>query len=282
MYKLFLIKRILVTLIFLILAGCNPIETPVQKTGPTYLSLSPASTEIVYALESESNLVGVTDYCNHPEEAKTKKSVGNFMNPSLEVIFLLNPDIVFEPGLPQDSILNQITNKGIEVITVNPGSIDQLKKDILRLGKITQKKEKSKKLIADIERQIKSVKKKTDQVDKKRVYVEIASNPMMTVGSESFITELIEIGGGINVAGQVKKDYFTTGYEFIVSRNPEIIVLLSKNSKVRKEQFSRFFSSSQSPEIKTVSQEEKDILLRAGPRIGEGAKRIFDIIHDEK
>ncbi|MGM0441190.1 MAG: ABC transporter substrate-binding protein [Elusimicrobiota bacterium] len=280
------LKKVILTILIFILSGCSFSDGSKSKPGETYLSLSPATTEIIYALGAQKNLVGVTDFCNYPAEAKEKESVGNFMNPSLEKIFSLNPDIVFDAGLPQKKLIDKLKKRGIKVITVEPENIEQLKESIKRIGKITKRKDKSRKVISKIHWQLKEVTQKAANVNRKKVYVEISANPMMTAGRKSFITELIDIAGGINVAGDVAKNYFTAGFEFLVEKQPDVILLLSQNPDKRKKELERILDNkgrhSKKPEIFPVSVEEKDLFLRPGPRIGRGARRMFELIHREQ
>jgi len=124
---------------------------------PRYISLAPSTTEILFALGLDNEIVGVSTYCNYPEQAKNKTKVGNFSSPSIERIISLKPDYIFCTGLEQAPVIAQLKQLNFNVYVADPVNVEELFKTINEIGKITRRTEESSFLIEKMKNQIEEV-----------------------------------------------------------------------------------------------------------------------------
>jgi len=283
-FRGFFIKNIY-TLFFILLIGCSSSTVSNKQTSSSFVSLSPGTTEILFALGLEKRIAAVTDFCNYPPQALKKASVGSFSFPSLERIISFNPEIIFAAGGPQERILVSLENIGYRVERINPSSVDELFEAIIKIGKLTGKEKESRKLVADMSKKIDEIRNKTDNRKHPSVFIEISERPLMTAGGKSFINEMVQIAGGKNVAENIRKDYFNVNYEFIIEKNPDIILIFSNDSSgKRKDIIRRKLSDATSASVnnKVFSFQNKDIFLRPGPRIVDGIEKISELLYGKE
>ncbi|MFW6172409.1 MAG: ABC transporter substrate-binding protein [Elusimicrobiota bacterium] len=268
----------LILIIILSFLGCSHQENNFS-VSPRYVSLSPANTEILYELGLEKNIVGVTSQCDYPKKAQEKTIIGDFANPSIEKIVSLEPDIIFASGPPQERAIKKLTDFGYNIYTSNPSTIKELFRNIKNIGEITNTKNQSQKLITEIKSVIEDVRKRISNYDRKKVYIEISSRPMMTVGKNNFINEMVSIAGGMNIGEQEDKSFFTISYEYLIKRNPDVIVIFSQKAEKRKERLKSILKDN----VDAVKNnriypiKHKDVYIRPGPRIAQGIKNLADL-----
>ena len=222
MKKPFLITYLVLGLLRFGLAG----ETATCKQR--YISLAPSTTEILFALGLDDEIVGVSSYCNYPPKAKTKDNVGNFSHPSIEKILSLKPDYIFCTGLEQAPVITELKYMNLKVCVSEPKNIKELFNSIREIGKIVHKTKEAENIIKDMEIQIEEVSLQVKLIPENKrikVFIEIFSDPLMTAGKDTFIDELITLAGGINIAHDTKMAYSIFSQEEVIKRNPDCIIL---------------------------------------------------------
>lgn len=192
------------------------------------VSLSPSTTETLFAIGAGEQVVGVTSYCNYPEEAATREIIGGFSPKtiSIETIISLNPDLVIAGVSAHQPIADTLKEAGIEVISLEPKSVDDVRAVIEELAMVTGHEDQGKKLSMDIDQRIKALQSKLDAMDGERlkVFYEVWDAPLMTAGPNSFTGQMITYAGGINIFADVEGDYPQISSEELVSRNPQAII----------------------------------------------------------
>jgi iron complex transport system substrate-binding protein len=259
----------LLSAIFL-LTYCNN----VQKTkGLRIVSLSPAMTEILFALGAKNNIVGVTTFCDYPEEAKTIYKVGDFSHPSVERIVGLKPNLVVV-NLPEQMKIKQNLEKlKINIFISSPKSLEDICNEIIEIGKILNKENLADSLVSYMKSNIKNIKVKR----KKRMYIELSPRPIVTVGSKTFLNELIAMAGAENIFSDLDKEYPVVSQEEVIKRNPEIIIILHPEEIEDRIGWSKIEAIKKRRVIKELNQ---DYLLRYGPRLVEGFKALRKVIDE--
>ncbi len=252
-------------------------ETP----KPRYISLAPSTTEILFALGLDSEIVGVSSYCNYPKEAKTKESMGEFSHPNFEKILFLKPDYIFCTGLEQAQIITELRRLGLKVYVADPKNLQELLNSIRDIGKITNKLNEAESLVKNMEEQIEEIASKVKLIpeDKKpKVFIEIWHGPLTTAGEGSFVDELVILAGGINIAHGTKRAYSIFSPEEVIKRNPDCIILTYMEQEKPARLMEKRFGWD---EIKAVKAQRiyndinPDLLLRPGPRVVLGLKEIY-------
>ncbi len=259
----------------LILITCivhNRCERPAPHTGFKIVSLSPAMTENIFALGAAQDLVGVTTFCDYPEEAKKIYKIGDFSNPSLERIVSLKPDLVIVNLPEQMRIKRQLEKLKINIFISSPRTLDDIYNEIIEIGRIVKKQQAADSLVDYMKMHISRV----DKSSKKRVYIELSPRPLVTIGAPSFLNELLEMAGAENIFADLGKDYPVVPQEEVIKRNPDIIIVLHPVSIKDRMGWQMVTAIKNNKVYTTLNQ---DHLMRPGPRliIGfEQLKRIMD------
>jgi iron complex transport system substrate-binding protein len=267
----------------LVLTACSPTgQTPVinyvfddlgrlvaiNGTPQRIISLAPSNTEILFALGLGDRVVGVTDYCDYPPEALNKTKVGGYANPDIEKIVALNPDLVLVAyGTPMD-VINNLVGLGLTVYGIKTTDLDDLLNDIRRVGEITDKEVEAQTLTSAMESRIQAVTNQTEELEQRpRVFYIVWHDPLWTAGSGTFINELIEKAGGVNIFGNIT-GYPMVSIEDVLARDPEIIIASewSYDWAMNATELAST-NASQTGRIYTL---DDDLVQRPGPRLVEG------------
>lgn len=264
-------------------------EVSIDKVPQRIVSHVPSITETLFALGLGDRVVGVSDYCDYPEEAKLKPSVGAYYNPNIETIVAQAPDLVLTDGegLTED-IIPQLENLGITCVVINPKSIDGILKDIELLGKITGMEKEARVLVSEMSSRFAQVASQAQVAPKVRVfYVFDATdlNNPWTAGPGSFVDALITMVGGENIAAQAQGAWVQLSIEQLVSSDPEVILIDASmgTAVVLKEELMAHpawqgITAVKQDRIYTI---DGDLVNRSGPRIIQGLEEIAKAIHPE-
>ena len=253
-------------------------ETKVnEKSGKKYdriVVLDPAVVEMVYLLGGEDKLVGIAKLERSkiwPEE-KTEKveSVGTFINPSLEKIIALKPDLVIESFHSSDAIDKSLTSNNIEIIKIQANSIEDIFKNFQKVAKILGKEKEAEKIIAEKRQKIEEI-KKIDTTEKKGLFI-LAPTPMRVFGKGTLPNNIMEMLNIKNIAAGMEGMSPTLTPEYIIKENPDIILTFVKDPQE---------IVKANPQIKDISaiKNNKFVVLETG-QILRGSPRMIDYIAD--
>lgn len=272
--------------ILLILLGILPLGLQLKTMAgtvpnkPRYISIASSTTEILFALGLDEQIIAVSSYCDYPPKAKAKVKVGTFSSPNIEKIISLKPDIVFCTGLEQQATVRKLRQLNLRVFVSDPANFEELFQSVRDIGALTQREKEADALIAKMRRDIQEVKLSVQAVPlekKPKVFVEFWSQPLMTAGKGSFIDELLTLSGGINIAYDAPRPYSYFSAEQVIKRNPDCIILgyMQKGSpqKIMERRFGwKDISAVKNKRI--YNDINPDLFLRPGPRLAEGLKEI--------
>jgi len=240
------------------------------------VSLAPNLTEILCGIGLGEKLVGVSSYSNYPPAAVQKlPKVGGFASLNVEMIVSLRPDIAVGTmdGNSKTEVAN-LRSLGIPVFCVFPNNMKGLTESINQLGKLFRREAEAKKLVSDIELVVKRVKLKAERLTRgrgrPRVLIALDIKPVVSATAETFIGELIEIAGGVNVVGTCGIRYPKLGLETIVASAPDVILVTGHGS--RKGLLKDLRSLARWREIPAVKNGRvyllaPDVTTRPGPRV---------------
>jgi len=294
-------KKIGVFILFLCLLltiyGCGTSDTKPVEKGKTFtdalgrevkissppqkvISLSPAITEILFALELDEKIIGTTEYCDYPEEAKNKPKMGNFENPNFELIVDSEPDLVFIAAGIQTSLIEKFNELNIKVFCLDAETVEQVISNIELAGQIMDANDKAKALSSKMKEKLSTIQEKIQGQEKPLVFFEIWDDPLMSAGPGTFINNLIELAGGINLAKDAATRYPQINFEVLVDKNPDIYIAINhqrKNDITNRPNF-QSLKAIQEGKIYTI---EDDLVTLPGPRIIMGLEEMAKIIHPE-
>ena len=261
-------------------AGTVPSQAGTAPVKPRYISLAPATTEILFALGLDEEIVGVSSFCNYPLKAKTKEKVGTFSQPNVEKIISLKPDIIFCTGLEQTPVVNALRQLNLKVYVSDPSNIKELLNSIRDIGRLTGREKEADTLINKMEQVLGQVNVKVKLIPPEKrlkVFIEIWHDPLMTVGKKSFVDEVLTLAGGINIAADTLQPYLYFSPEQVIKRNPDCIIqtYMSENEPLKTiEKRLGWKEISAVKHGRVYNDINPDILLRPGPRIVEGLQEL--------
>ncbi len=258
----------------------------IGKAPQRIVSHVPSITETLFALGLSDRLVGVSDYCDYPPDAKNKPSIGDYFNPSIENIVALEPDLVLTDGHSES--IKKLEALDIPFFTIDPKDIEGVMKDIELLGKITGAEKQAASLVSGMRQEILAVSSRVKDAPKiKTLYVVDTTNPAVpwVAGPGSFIDAMVRLSGGDNVASSAKSAWAEFSIEAIVAADPEVIIVSEEaggKSKtaddIRNSPAWQGISAVKNNRIRIVYA---DPVVRTGPRITQGLQLIAGAIHPE-
>jgi iron complex transport system substrate-binding protein len=181
-------------------------EIHVPDDPKRIIALAPSITEIIFALGQQDRLKGTTQFSNYPAEAAKLPKVGSYVRLDLERIVALNPDlcIAVKDGNPKATI-DRLQSLNIPVFAVNPRNLESLLQTIQKIGGILNASARARELVEDMRSRMQRVDDLVSKIDRRpRVFIQIGISPIISAGSNTFIHELIDRAGGINVAALIR------------------------------------------------------------------------------
>jgi iron complex transport system substrate-binding protein len=251
------------------------------------VSLVPSVTESAFALGGEDRLVGVSDFCDWPPAARRKPRVGGMVNPSLEAIVALKPDLVVgtDEGNREETFL-QLRRLGIPVYVVHAHRVAEMYDLIERVGELTGRQAAVAPLVDGVRRRIDAVRAAVKARPIPRVLYVLWPDPLLVPGRDSHLTELIELAGGRSITAEERVQYVRFSIEAAVARAPEVIVLADHSSGAStagRAAPERWQALTSVPAIRAgrLYSVDLSILHRYGPRVPEGLEILARLIHPE-
>ncbi len=246
------------------------------------ISLAPNITEILYAIGAQDQLVAVTDYCKYPPEARQKEKIGGFINPNLEKIVSLNPDLVIVTAdSPQDKLFGQLERLRIPVFVINPGSLNETFQTISQIGEVCGRKENAEKINVSLRQRVAKIEEKIKSALRPKVLLLWSEDPLITAGKDTFTDDLIQLAGGINIAHDSNIKYPKYSMEEILRRKPDIIITTSMDEKSAL--WERWKTWTEIPAVKNkrICSMSCDFIARPAPSIVDGLEQLVKVIHPE-
>lgn len=280
-------------LLLLLLPGSAWALTVVDQTGRTLtlpapprriVSIVPSVTEVLYAIGAQDALVGVTDFCDYPPEARSKPHVGDMLSPNLETLVTLKPDLVVATRSGnREETFDQLARLGIPVYLVDPDTVGDVLRLVADLGELTGHRERAAALDKDLERRIAAVRERVAGRPRPRVLYVLWPEPLIVPGKGSLVTELIALAGGASVTADQGQGYPRMSLEAAVGRTPEIIILARHGSRAgpaARQQWQRLESM---PAVRSgrLYTADGDLMHRYGPRVVVGLESLARMIHPE-
>ncbi len=257
---------------------------------------------MLFALGLGDRVVGVDSYSNYPPEVKKLEEegkirvVGGYWNPDIEKILSLKPDLVIADAGAHARLRATFESYGLRVLCVHGGSAKSVKdiySDIQLLATVFGVEERGAKLARSISSAIEAIEKKLSEANATRVKVLLLLSPpaygFWTTGSGTYLNELIQLAGGINVFHD-KYGWIQVSREEILKRDPQVIVvcLMGGKEDARKvfEQIVNDEALGKTEAVKEgriyiVTGNADDMLMRPGPRVAQALRLLAQILHPE-
>jgi len=258
------------------------------------VSTAPSVTEILYALGLGDKVVGVTRFCDYPPDALKKPKIGDYVNPNLEAIAALRPDLVIVQNNPV-RLAERLHTLGLSTLEVNQQSIQGIYDSIRMIGDTTGAQTEAHDLIDKLKSQLGAIRDRTQSLKRTRMMFVVGRSTnrldgLIAVGRSSFLNELIDLAGGDNVFRDAVAAYPAVSLEEVLARNPDTIVDLGgmgDNGTVtdayRKSVLALWEHAGSVAAVRNhrVFVEASEIFTVPGPRVVEAAREMLKILHPE-
>ncbi|MDD3621276.1 MAG: helical backbone metal receptor [Methanofollis sp.] len=264
-------------------------EVTIATRPMRIISLSPANTEIIFALGLGDRVVGVTDYCNYPEEATEKPKVGGFSTVNIERVVAEKPDLVFASVGNTEEVVTHLRKLGLTVVTINPDSVQGSLHDIKLVGRATGTDAEAEALTSSMQERIDAVTETVKSAsDRPTVMHVVWYDPVWVSGNNTFQDELIEIAGGVNAFSDLEGWQIVT-LEKVLTTDPDVILVNSGTGMDGGENdliYRYFADEPRFQDLKAVKEGRlyivpSDVIDRGGPRIVDAIDAVAADIHPD-
>lgn len=252
------------------------------------VSLTPGNTEILYAIGLGDRLVGADDQSDHPAEARRLPKVGGTMEIDVGKVAGLKPDlIVATPSIPGlERKLRKLEELGFSHIAIDPKSFADVLSSIVALGEATGREEAANELVVEMGARMEAVAEVVAGASwNPKVYWEWWPKPLISPARYNWLTDLIEMAGGVNVFGEFEKDTVTVDEDMVFARMPEVIIAswcgverMVERERIMSRRGWEILPAVQSERVYVVEEEP---FGRPGPRLVEGLERVARILHPD-
>jgi iron complex transport system substrate-binding protein len=249
------------------------------------VSLAPSITEIVFALCEGHRLKGVTQHCDYPPEAGSLPKVGSYVHLDVEKIVALKPDLCLgtRDGNPRE-IAEKLEALNIPVYAVNPRDLETVMAALLEIGRLLHAEARAELLEKDMRARIEGVKARLARTrERPTVFFQIGIVPIVSVGTNTFIDELITTAGGRNLASG-PTPYPRFSKEQVVALEPEIIIITSmtrgQDFEPVRDEWNQW-GSLPAVRMRRIHIVDSDLFDRPSPRLVEGLEFLSRLIHPE-
>ena len=202
-------------------------EVAVPDTPGRIVCLAPSITDIVFTLGAGARVAGITDYTKYPPEALAKPSVGGVINPSLEKLASLQPDLVLViADLNSVDIVRSIEGLGFPVFVIQPHGIAGVYKSVQSIGEAINERDRASTLVRSLRAREEAVRKRVAGKQSPSLFFVLWPDPLMSAGKGAFITELIEIAGGNSITAGVENEWPRISLETVVAQQPQYLLVV--------------------------------------------------------
>jgi iron complex transport system substrate-binding protein len=248
------------------------------------VSIAPSVTEIIYALGAEARLVGDTDYCDDPPEAKTKPHVGALLNPSFEAILALKPDLVISSAINRPETVLALERLGIPVYATDPHSVEGTVDSIEGLGELIGAEREGKMLASQLRARLDDLRHRLVGRPPKRVLFVVWEDPLISTGPHTFLADALRRAGAESVV-ETTQDWPKLSLEEAVRLQPEALVFAGAGARAGTDDYDGLRERPGWSALEAVKQGRiavvSDALDRPAPRMIDAIEQLARQVHPE-
>jgi len=241
------------------------------------VSLSPGTTEMLFALGLGKYVVGDTVYCDYPPAAKAIAKVGD-VNTSYEKVLALRPDLIVADSTANARAIARLTALHQPVLAVAPTSLSGVEASLRQIGARTGTARQAGAVVAQMEHKVRLAAQiaAADRRPRPRVLVVIQVSPLWTAGGGTFMDDLVTRAGGVNI-GQAVRGYGPFSKEQVLANSPDVI--LGDPSVAPAFRADALLSHLAAVQHGHVYALPPDLTSRPGPRLADGLVLVAKALH---
>jgi iron complex transport system substrate-binding protein len=269
----------------------DDLDTPFSLTASPpqrIVSLAPNITEILFALGLGDRVLGVTRFCDFPAEALQKEKIGGMVDPNLEKIEALHPDLIVAFRGNPLGVLNKLRHLHFPVFVLDLGNtLDGLFQTIDKIGRITRTERAAKSLADGLRKKQQAIHLALRNISTRpKVFLSVYGQGLWTCGKGSYLSDLLAQAGGKNIAGTIKRRWLQLSREQLLHENPDVIIIMAKDKIGFSRAGESFRGDPRLREIRAIRNNnihwlDENIAGRFGPRIIVALAEVARILHPE-
>jgi len=283
-------KKFLFGILFILFLSCPAVaveftdavnrQVSIPSSPQRIVSLVPSVTEILFNLGLEQHIAAVTDFCTYPDAALKLPKVGNYADPSLESILLHQPDLVIAAAdMNRPALIRRLELMEIPVYVVHPQTVTTTLATITRIGEITSAGKQGQQLVNSIQARIEKIQQQVSAFKPKTTLACIMLQPLTVAGPDTFIADIIDIVGGLNVVPKGPSRYPTWNTEALLTVDPEFIIVSTYPGQPTPKHFFDHWPQLQAVRNQQIIVINADWIHRPGPRMILGIEALAKALH---
>jgi iron complex transport system substrate-binding protein len=273
-------------------ALCSLLGTAAAPRASRIVSLVPAATEMLYAFGAGPRVVAVSSYDTYPPEVTKLPNVGALLDPNVERILSLKPDLVIVYG-SQDDLKRQLARAGVPVYDYRHAGLADVTATIRSLGERTGDAERAGQVAATIERGLDQIRAKVKDRPRPRTLLvfgreRLSLRGIYASGGIGFLHDMLNVAGGENVFADVKLQSVQATAEQILARRPEVILETRGANSAwpigdRQAELNVWKALASVPAVRNqrIDFLFDDRIVIPGPRVVEGTAAMARALHPE-
>ncbi|MBU3092920.1 ABC transporter substrate-binding protein [Clostridium sp. CF011] len=254
----------------------------IEKEPKRIITIAPNITEGIYALGKGSSVVGRSDYDDYPAQALKVTSVGDLLQPSVEKIVELKPDVVIVSALFDKAIIKKLEALNIKVVALGgEENFNGVYDTMSKLGQVVNASGEAQTIVSDMKRKVAEITDKVKDAKKPTVYyvAGFGKSGDFTAGKDTFIGSMIDIAGGKNAAGDVVGWNYSV--EKLVEKNPDVLICSKLYDSKKGIKATNGYKDLNAVKNGKLLEIDENIIVRQGPRLAEGLEAIAKLVHPE-
>jgi iron complex transport system substrate-binding protein len=249
------------------------------------VSLAPNLTEIVFALGEGNHLTGDTDFCDYPAEALQKPHVGGPVNPNLEEIVSLMPDLILaSKSINRRETVNALDHIGLPVYVTDPHSVEEMITSVEHIGNAIGVEKSANMLAENLRARLADLDRRVSGAVEREVLFVVWTDPLISVGRDTFIADALRRAGGRSVV-ETSAEWPHVSMEEIVKLQPDFLIFASAHAgdaqhdieTLRTRPGWRSLTAIQQRNIVVIS----DAINRPAPRMVDAIEQLARALHPE-
>jgi iron complex transport system substrate-binding protein len=290
--KVSIVVRLILLLVFILeaqeiiirddLGFAFDMTVPPQKI----ISLAPNITETLFALGLGEKVVGVTRYCDFPKEAMKKEKIGGMVDPNLEKIIALKPDLIIGFRGNPLTTLKRLRDLNLPVFVLDAGTtIESTLSIVNKIGTVTHAEKRAELFIRSLRERYEKILSALRSVKQEpKVFLSLHGTGLWTCGKESFLNDLVKKARGVNIAGSIPRKWLDYNREHLIHENPEVIIILAKSKKdfLRTKkwiQSEAHLEGTKAVDAGRIYFLDENLATRQGPRLIEALEELARLLH---
>ncbi|HPW16894.1 MAG TPA: helical backbone metal receptor [Candidatus Aminicenantes bacterium] len=253
------------------------------------VSMAPNITEILFALGLGGRVAGVTRFCDYPPEARRLPRIGGLVDPNVEVVRSLDPDLVIAFRGNPLRLVERVRRLGLPVFVLDIGrGLDELAALVTKIGQVTAAEARAEALAAALAARLAAVDAALRGVaSRPKVFVLLYGQGLWTCGGESYVNDLVARAGGANVAAALPKKWALYKRERIIRDDPDVIFILARSAAdfaAGRDRLARMPGISAVTAVRTgrIYEIDEDAASRFGPRLVDVLDRMAALLHPDR